>query len=146
MHATPTRKFEQNHSERKLYKPFARDLSGYEEPHGIYRNVLKRAWPYLPADGALGEMVLSVGKAVYIYSKGGDGIIDISPFSCMNGIVCEAVYHDVIRDHDNIPIRNFYFDATSSNIDRDLDIFMELAAGYKKRKKTRRRYPACFES
>ena len=42
-------------------------------------------------------------------------------------------------DHDDIPIRNFYFDATSSNMDRDLDIFMELAADYRKRKKRRPR-------
>ncbi len=63
----------------------------------------------------------------------------------MNGIVCEALYHAVGRDHDEIPIRNFYFDATSSNMERDLDIFMELASSYRKRKRTKRRYPACFD-
>ena len=62
----------------------------------------------------------------------------------MNGIVSEAVFHAISRDHDDIPIRNFYFDATSSNLERDLDIFMELAVSYKKRKKKQRRYPACF--
>jgi predicted nucleotide-binding protein (sugar kinase/HSP70/actin superfamily) len=90
-------------------------------------------------------MVLSVGKTIYLHRKGADGIIDISPFSCMNGIVSEAVYHSVSRDHDEIPIRNFYFDATSSNMQRDLDIFMELAAGYRHRKKYPRRYPAYFQ-
>jgi hypothetical protein len=64
----------------------------------------------------------------------------------MNGIVSEAVYHAVAAAHDDIPIRNFYFDASSSNMERDLDIFMELAAGYRKRKSRQRRYPACFES
>jgi len=108
--------------------------------------VLKDAWPYLPADGALGEMVLSVGKGIYLYRKGGDGIIDISPFSCMNGIVSEAVYHAVSRDHDGLPIRNFYFDASSSNMDRDLDIFMELAEGYRKRKRRHRRSRAARKS
>ena len=95
---------------------------GYEEPHDVYRQVLRPAWPYLPADGALGEMVLSVGKAIYSYQNGADGVVDISPFSCMNGIVSEAVYHAVSRDHDGLPIRTFYFDATSSNMERDLDI------------------------
>jgi predicted nucleotide-binding protein (sugar kinase/HSP70/actin superfamily) len=75
-----------------------------------------------------------------------DGIIDISPFSCMNGIVSEAVYHDVSADHEDLPIRNFYFDATSSNMERDLDIFMELAASYKKRKTQTRRYPKYFDN
>jgi predicted nucleotide-binding protein (sugar kinase/HSP70/actin superfamily) len=135
----------QRRDEHFLMKPFEEDFVGYEEPHDIYEDVLKAGWPYLPADGALGEMVLSVGKSVYLYRKGADGIIDISPFSCMNGIVSEAVYHAVSRDHDDIPVRNFYFDATSSNMERDLDIFLELAAAYRKRKRMPRRYPAFFE-
>jgi predicted nucleotide-binding protein (sugar kinase/HSP70/actin superfamily) len=134
----------QRHDERRLYAPFAEDLVGYEEPHDLYQEVLKRGWPYLPANGALGEMVLSVGKSVYLYHKGADGIIDISPFSCMNGIVSEAVYHAISRDHDGIPIRNFYFDATTSNMERDLDIFIELSLAYRRRKRRVRRYPACF--
>ena len=135
----------QRRDEAKLLAPFADDFVGYEEPHDLYQEVLKPGWPYLPADGALGEMALSVGKSVYLYRKGADGIIDISPFSCMNGIVSEAVYHALAADCDDIPVRNFYFDATSSNMDRDLDIFMELAANYRKRKKTVRRWPACFQ-
>ena len=90
-------------------------------------------------------MALSVGKSVYLYNKGVDGIIDISPFSCMNGIVSEAVYHALARDHDDIPIRNFYFDASSSNMERDLDIFMELAESYRRRKRKVRRFPGCFQ-
>jgi len=136
----------QRRDEQRLLEPFADEFVGYEEPHDIYADVLEGGWPYLPADGALGEMVLSVGKSVYLHNKGVDGIVDISPFSCMNGIVSEAVYHAVAADHDDIPIRNFYFDATSSNMERDLDIFMELAAGYLKRKRKVRRYPAYFES
>ena len=54
------------------------------------RKILELAWPYLPTGGALGEMVLSVGKAAYLAKHGADGIIDISPFTCMNGIVSEA--------------------------------------------------------
>lgn len=135
----------QRDDEDKLYEPFREDFVGYEEPHDIYHEVLQPAWPYLPADGALGEMVLSVGKSIYIQQRGGDGIIDISPFSCMNGIITEAVYHDVSKDHDKMPIRNFYFDSSSSNMERDLDIFMELAQAYKARKTNQRKYPAFFE-
>jgi len=135
----------QKHDEHHLLAPFAEDFVGYEEPHSVYRDVLKPAWPYLPADGALGEMVLSAGKSIYLHRKGADGVIDISPFACMNGIVSEAVYHRISSDHDDIPIRNFYFDATSSNMARDLDIFMELARGYRRRKTIRRKYPAYYE-
>jgi len=134
----------QKRDEKALLEPFAEDFVGYDEPHDVYEDVLKPGWPYLPGDGALGEMVLSVGKSIYLHGKEIDGIIDISPFSCMNGIVSEAVYHSVSGDHDDIPIRNFYFDATSSNMERDLDIFMELARSYQRRKVVRRRYPAYF--
>ncbi|MFP4355837.1 MAG: hypothetical protein ACLFUJ_12000 [Phycisphaerae bacterium] len=136
----------QKRDEHKILAPFAEEFVGYEEPHDVYGEVLEPGWPYLPADGALGEMALSVGKSIYLYNKGIDGIIDISPFSCMNGIVSQAVYHDVAADHDNLPIRNFYFDASSSNMDRDLDIFMELAEGYQKRKAKVRRYPSYFKN
>lgn len=136
----------QRRDEQQLLAPFKDDFVGYEEPHDVYEQALKPAWPYLPADGALGEMVLSVGKGLYLYGKGADGVIDISPFACMNGIVSEAVYHKVARDHEEIPIRNFYFDASSSNMERDLDIFMELAQSYRKRKTKPRRYPAFFDS
>ncbi|MFA6132863.1 MAG: hypothetical protein WC869_02460 [Phycisphaerae bacterium] len=134
----------QKHDEHELLTPFAEDFVGYEEPHDVFKDCLEPGWPYLPADGALGEMALSTGKSVYLYHKGVDGIIDISPFSCMNGIVSEAVYHKLSADHDDIPVRNFYFDATSSNMERDLDIFLELATGYQKRKKTVRRWPVFF--
>jgi len=136
----------QRRDENALLKPFEEDFVGYEEPHDLDHDMLKPGWPYLPADGALGEMALSIGKSIYLHQKGADGIIDISPFSCMNGIVSEAVYHAVARDYDDIPIRNFYFDDSSSNMDRDLDIFMELAEGYRRRKTTRRRYPKSFEN
>ncbi len=135
----------QHHDEKRLLKHFKEDFTGYEEPHDLYEEVLKPGWPYLPGDGALGEMALSVGKSIYLYEKGADGIIDISPFSCMNGIVSEAVYHAISRDHEHMPIRNFYFDASSSNMERDLDIFMELACSYARRKNRPRRYPPWFE-
>jgi len=133
----------QRREEETLYAPLAEDLAGYEEPHRV-REVLDLAWPYLPYTGSLGEMVLSVGKSVYLYRKGADGIIDISPFSCMNGIVTEAVYPVVQRDCDHIPVRTFYFDGTQSDLERDVGIFLELARTYQRRKKTTRRYPAYF--
>ena len=102
--------------------------------------------PYLPHAGALGEMVLSIGKAIYLYEKGADGIIDISPFTCMNGIICEAVYPRVSKDHDDLPISIFYFDGTQNDLDTDIGIFLELARTYQRRKHKTRRYPAYFKA
>jgi predicted nucleotide-binding protein (sugar kinase/HSP70/actin superfamily) len=129
--------------EHTLYAPFKTDFVGYEEPEDV-REVLAYSFPYLPYTGSLGEMVLSSGKAVYMQRKGADGIIDISPFSCMNGIVTEAVYPKLQRDLDNMPIRTFYFDGTQGDLERDVGIFLELARTYRGRKKTTRVYPACF--
>jgi predicted nucleotide-binding protein (sugar kinase/HSP70/actin superfamily) len=134
------RKKAQKHDEHVLLEPFRDDFVGYEEPP--VEEVLEAARPYLPADGALGEMVLNVGKAICLAKKGADGIIDISPFTCMNGIVCEAVYPRVSRDLGGIPIRNFYFDGTQSDLDRDLGVYLELARNYQKRKKWQREWPA----
>ncbi|MDY6934904.1 MAG: hypothetical protein SVZ03_11890 [Spirochaetota bacterium] len=135
----------QRHDEHRLIKPFHEDLKGYEEPEDI-NIILEASLPYLPVDGALGEMVLTVGKSIYLYGKGIDGIIDISPFTCMNGIATESVFPNLSRDYDNIPIKNFYFDGTVTNLEADLDIFLELAKNYHRSKKRQRVYPQCFES
>jgi len=79
-----------------------------------------------------------------MYEKGADGIADISPFTCMNGIASEAVAHHVSRDHENIPIRTFYFDGTQSDLERDVGIFIELARNYKRKKTKKRTYPSSF--
>ena len=118
----------QKRDEHTLLEVFHEDFRGREEPD-IYE-ILECARPYLPREGAFGEMVLNVGKAVCLARKGAAGIIDISPFTCMNGIVCEAIYPRVSRDHGGIPIRNFYFDGTQSDLDRDLGVYMELARGH----------------
>jgi len=119
----------QHSDEQALGAPFRDAFRGYEEPP--VRKLFELARPYLPPEGVLGEMVLSVGKAAYLAGQGVDGIIDISPFTCMNGIVSEAVYPRVSRDHAGIPIRNFYFDGTQSDLDRDLGIYLELARTYR---------------
>ncbi len=135
----------QRRYEHAIMAPLAEDLRGYEEPHDI-REVLELSRPYLPWEGSLGEMVLSVGKAIYLYGKGADGIIDISPFTCMNGIICEAVYPSVSTAHEDLPIRMFYFDGIAANTDRDVEIFLDLARAYQRRKRRPRVYPGFFES
>ncbi|HMD83817.1 MAG TPA: hypothetical protein VKO18_03845 [Terriglobia bacterium] len=132
----------QHSDEEALIAPFEEDFVGYEEPP--IEEILDLAWPYLPTGGALGEMVLSVGKAAYLAKHGADGIIDISPFTCMNGIVSEAIYPKLSKAYGGIPIRNFYFDGTQADLDRDLGIYMELARSYREKKPFRRHYPAYF--
>lgn len=134
----------QHSDEHMLLAPVHEDLVGYEEPASV-SEVLELSQPYLPPDGSLGEMVLSVGKSIYLHGKGADGILDISPFTCMNGIICEAIYPAISAAYDDMPMRMAYFDGINTDIDRDLEIFLELARSYQRRKKIPRVYPAYFE-
>lgn len=68
----------------------------------------------------------------------------LSPFSCMNGIICEAIHPMVSRDLDNLPIRIFNFDGTEGNHARDVEIILELAHTYCRRKRPTRIYRARF--
>lgn len=135
----------QHKMEQAMLEPVATDLVGYEEPHDI-REVLNASRPYLPPEGCLGEMVLSVGKSVYLHGKGVDGVLDVSPFTCMNGVICEAVYPSLSADHDNLPIRSVYMDGNNTDIDSGLEIFLDLAGAYQRRKRIARRYPAYFDA
>jgi predicted nucleotide-binding protein (sugar kinase/HSP70/actin superfamily) len=124
----------QRRDEHALVAPFLPLFEEREEPDRISR-LTDLAEPYLPAEGVYGEMVMNTGKALYLAGKGCDGILDISPFSCMNGIVSEAVYPKISRDHGGIPMRTFYFDQTQLHLYRDIGIFLELARTYRKRKR-----------
>ncbi len=115
--------------EHALLAPLAGEFRmRLEPPHT--GAILARSRPYLPAEAALGEMVLNVGKAIWYYEQGAAAVIDVSPFSCMNGIVSEAVYPRVSRDLGGFPIRTLYFDGVQDSLDRDLDIFLEAARGF----------------
>ncbi len=135
----------QRADEVALREVFGEDFIGYEEPADI--DIILRAGDrYLPQAGAMGEMVLSAGKVDFFFRKGADGIIDISPFSCMNGIVSEALYPRQTQEHAGIPIKNFYFDGKEGHRTQDLEMFLEMARAYQVRKPHPRRYPACFDS
>ncbi len=124
----------QHSDEHALQSIFAEEFRHYQEPS--IEKVLELARPYLPFPGAEGEMVVSVGRSVYLSRYGVDGIVDISPFTCMNGVVSEAIYPKLSRENDGIPIRNFYFDGQQSDLDRDIGIYMELVRSYRDRRLT----------
>lgn len=119
-----------------LARVFHQDLRG--RPEAPVARMLAKGAPYLPSESALGEMALSVARAVYLYEHGVCGVVDISPFSCMNAIVAEAVYPRVSRDCGGLPIRTFYFDGTSANLDRDVGVFMQLVRSFMARHPMRR--------
>jgi hypothetical protein len=58
--------------------------------------------------------------------------------------VSEAIYPKLSKDYGGMPIRNFYFDGTESDLDRDIGIYLELARSHRERKRYLRRYPERF--
>jgi predicted nucleotide-binding protein (sugar kinase/HSP70/actin superfamily) len=132
----------QHADELALRSLFVEDFAGYEEPR--VEEVLELARPYLPFPGAEGEMITNVGRSAYLALHGADGIVDISPFTCMNGVVSEAIYPKLSRDYAGIPIRNFYFDGQQSDLERDIGIYFELARLYGEKKPYERVFPSRF--
>lgn len=116
----------QHRDEERIAAPFAAMLADRREPQHV-ADLLKLAHPYLPAAAGLGEMTLSLGRAAWLQQHGAAGVLDISPFTCMNGIVSEAIYPPLSRDYGNILIRTLYFDGTHAATDQQLELFMELA-------------------
>jgi predicted nucleotide-binding protein (sugar kinase/HSP70/actin superfamily) len=117
--------------ERALLAPFTQDFASRPEPE--IEEVLEAARPYLPQDGAFGEMVLNVGNVVSMAKRGVAGVIDISPFTCMNGVVSEAIYPRLSRDLGGLPIRSLYFDGTPLDLESELGIFLDMARTYQRR-------------
>ena len=121
----------------------ARDEADLLRPlHTLFKNrpetrvddLLAYSAPYLPQKKALGEMTVNAGKAIAFYHAGADGVIDICPFTCMNGIVSEAVYPVLSRDYNNLPVRVIYVDGVPIDLESHLQIFMELAKSYRNKR------------
>jgi len=132
MHFARLRYSLQHREEMHIIAPLA-PLFG-ERPDARVEEILRYSRPYLPADKALGEMTLNSGNTIAFRHAGCDGVVDISPFTCMNGIVTEAVYPVISRDFGDFPVRVFYFDGVPLDLDNDLEIFMEMVHSYRKRK------------
>jgi len=122
----------QHWEEKRILSPL--DELFATRPESRVEELLSLSRPYLPADKALGEMTLNTGNAIAFYHAGCDGVVDISPFTCMNGIVTEAIYPNVSHDLNGFPVRIFYFDGVPFDLDRDLEIFMELVHAYRRKR------------
>jgi predicted nucleotide-binding protein (sugar kinase/HSP70/actin superfamily) len=133
----------QRSDQRTLLAPFVEDFHGYEDPAGV-DGLLRAGHAYLPSTCTEGEMVLSAGKVDHFFRCGVDGIIDVSPFSCMNGIVSEALYPRLSQDHAGLPVKSVYVDGTGRDLTSELEIFLELARTYQANKPHARGYPPTF--
>jgi predicted nucleotide-binding protein (sugar kinase/HSP70/actin superfamily) len=132
MLASKLRRHFQSADEQFLLEPFESDQA--DQPHAHIDDILSLGKKYLPFYAVAGEMVISMGVAVHLADSGIEGIVDVSPFTCMNGIVSEAIYPKISRDCGGIPIHSLYFDGTQKALKQELGVFMELVRSYRERR------------
>ena len=135
MIGTKVRRWVQHKDEEQLLAPFKVFFKSRADTS--IEQILSYSNAYLPARKSLGEMTLNAGNTIHFYHAGCDGVVDLSPFTCMNAIVTEAIYPMISHDLKDFPIRIFYFDGIPIDLDKDLEIFMELVKSYRRRRLNR---------
>jgi predicted nucleotide-binding protein (sugar kinase/HSP70/actin superfamily) len=124
---------QQEKDEKKLLEPFRDDLLDWDEP--TTKEVLDISEEYMDASFE-GEAILSIGKAVDYAQKGCSGILNIIPFSCMPGMIVNAISKKVREQNGNIPWLNIDYDGMDENNGRSrLEAFIYQASQYSKKEK-----------
>jgi predicted nucleotide-binding protein (sugar kinase/HSP70/actin superfamily) len=98
---------------------------------------IEYALPYMhPSFG--GEAILSVGKAIDYIKKGVCGILNVTPFACMPGVIVGGIARKLREDFDNVPWLDLMFDGQeNTNIMTRLEAFMYQAKQYQIRLRDR---------
>lgn len=121
----------QHYGERKVKRKFTDYLDESDLSEPPVSELVDNSHPYIPEDYR-GEPVLEIGKAVDYAKEGADGVITVTPFSCMPGSLIISVSNLVKKDHQNIPWLNLTFDAQqSTNIRTRLEPFIFQARKFK---------------
>ncbi len=123
----------QHYGENRVRSEFADYLDELDLEEPSVGELADNSHPYIPEDYR-GEPVLEIGKAIDYARQGADGIITVTPFSCMPGAMIISVSDLVKKDHDNIPWLNLTFDAQrSTNIKTRLEPFIYQAKKYREK-------------
>ncbi|MFW6421979.1 MAG: hypothetical protein ACOCZX_04035 [Candidatus Bipolaricaulota bacterium] len=121
----------QHYGESRVKHRFENQLTEEDLSEPPVGQLIENSHPYIPEDYR-GEPVLEIGKAVDYAKKGADGIITVTPFSCMPGAMIISVSELVKRDNQDIPWLNLTFDAQqSTNIRTRLEPFLYQARKYR---------------
>lgn len=124
----------QHHGENKVKGKFSDFLDKQDLSEPSVGQLADNSHPYIPEDYR-GEPVLEIGKAIDYAKKGADGVITVTPFSCMPGAMIISVSNLVKKDHQNIPWLNLTFDAQqSTNIRTRLEPFIFQARKYREKR------------
>lgn len=127
----------QIYDEKKIDKYFKPILDHKDIHEPSTTQLIESSDPYIK-EAYRGEPVLDVGKAIDYIAKGADGIINLTPFSCMPGIMVRATSNLVRSDYNNLPWLNLTFDGQKyTNLMTRLEAFIFQAKKFNKNKKER---------
>lgn len=121
--------------ERRMLAPLRDVLLNNHEP--TIEELLENAAPYMHSSFG-GEAILSIGKAIDYIRKGVCGILNVTPFSCMPGVVVGGIARRLREDFDNVPWLDLAYDGQeNTNIMTRLEAFMYQAKQYQVRLRDR---------
>ena len=84
--------------------------------------VLEAAMRYVPINFGT-EAVLTLGRSIIFARDGARAVVNVSPFTCMPGIITQAFFHTVQKDMD-IPVINMFYDG-EQGINKRVKVFLE---------------------
>lgn len=102
---------------KEITKPVLWDR---EEPE--IEEIMKETEKYMPVNFGT-ETPLTIGRAVLFAKQGVKAVVNVSPFSCMPGVISQALFQKVSKDL-NIPVINMFYDGEKGTNER-LEIFLK---------------------
>ncbi len=129
-------KLVQVYDEKKIDRYFTKILGEKDIHEPSIQEIVDKSDPYVK-EAYRGEPVLDIGKAIDYITKGADGIINLTPFSCMPGIMVRAASNLIRKDHGNLPWLNLTFDGQkNTNLMTRLEAFIFQAKKFKSSKES----------
>lgn len=92
--------------EAKFMEAAGELLADRHEPH--IEEILSEGRRYLPYNTG-GESILSLGRAVYFIREGASLVVNASPFGCMAGTICAALFGRMETEL-GVPVVNLFYD------------------------------------
>jgi predicted nucleotide-binding protein (sugar kinase/HSP70/actin superfamily) len=106
-------------TEQKWYQEAGALLAERHEP--TIQEMADAAAPYASFNFG-GEVLVTVGRAIYFKEQGAAMVVNCSPFGCMPGGVVNALLNEVQRDY-TIPMLNLMYDGTG-DLNRRVAVFL----------------------
>jgi len=117
----------QNMDVRKISKSFRGAIPHFfrESPMS---QVMHHASPYVDQAIRCGDTTLGIGRAVEYAHNGFSGVVNVSPFNCLPGMVVNALLHGFTEHHPDVPVLRMVYDGSLQTSEQvRMEAFMHQA-------------------